>query len=55
MTNAPQYEDSTRAVSAIGSPRPSWSSSGRSMIGSAPSRCTAASTETRVRVEGFEK
>ena len=45
----------TRAVSAIGSPRPSCSSSGRSMIGRAPSRWIAASNETRVRVDGLEK
>ncbi len=54
-TIASQYAESALAVSATGSPRPSWSSSGRSTIGFRPSRAAAAANETRVRVEGFAK
>ena len=50
---ASTYRDSTRAVSAIDSPRESCSSSPRSTIGVAPSSATPTSNEIRVRVEGF--
>ena len=52
---ADAYPESTRAVSEIGSPRPSWSSSGRISSGAPPSRAIAACSETRVRVDGFWK
>ena len=45
--------ESARAVSATDSSRSSCSSSGRSMIGSMPSRCAAASNASGVRVEGL--
>src|SRR3954471_22936970 len=45
---------STRAVSAIGSPRPSWMSTAERNITSPPSSRTPTSKETRVRVEDFE-
>ena len=40
---------------AIGSPRPSCSSSGRSMIGEHPEPLRRGLSETRVRVDGFAK
>ena len=45
----------TRAVSLIGSPRPSWMSAAARNIGSPPSSRIPTSKETRVRVEDFEK
>src|ERR1051326_3314410 len=43
----------TRAVSLIGSPRPSWISFAERKIGSPPSSRIPTSKETRVRVEDF--
>ena len=42
-------------MSAIDSPRVSWSSSARRTIGVAPSSATPTSKDSRVRVEGFSK
>jgi hypothetical protein len=45
--------DSTRAVSSIGSPRPSWVPSLVRIVAWPPSSRTATSKLTRVRVEAF--
>src|SRR3990170_3807193 len=55
MVMASRYSDNVRAVSPIASPRPIWSSSVRSTIGSMPSIQAAASKLTRVRVDGLWK
>src|SRR3972149_2208541 len=55
MVMASRYSDNVRAVSPIASPRPIWSSSVRSRIGSMPSIHAAASNLTRVRVDGLWK
>src|SRR3546814_179356 len=47
--------DSTRAVSATVSPRPSWVPEGSSTTAWPPSWVAATSKETRVRVDGFSK
>src|SRR5574341_598171 len=55
MTNASRYRDSTRAVSATVSPRPSWISCAGKNTGWPPSWAIATSNDTRVRVEAFSK
>ena len=49
------YRSSTRAVSAIGSPRPSWTSRGERKCAVPPNWVTPTSKDTRVRVEDFMK
>src|ERR1051325_11029667 len=49
------YRESTRAVSAIGSPRPSCTSRGDRNKASPPSWYVPTSNETRVRVDDFMK
>ena len=44
---------STRAVSLIDSPRPSWDTAASMIIGLPPSSAIAVSKETLVRVEGL--
>ena len=55
ITIASHMRETTFAVSAIGSPRPSCNSSPRVKIGWPPRRTTAVSIEMRVRVEAFVK
>ena len=47
--------DMTRALSPIGSPRPSWVSRGERKIAWPPSWIIPASKDRRVRVEAFSK
>ena len=54
-TMAAENPASDRAVSAIVSPRPSCSSSGRSHERPHPQPGAAPANETRVRVDGFSK
>ena len=54
-TTTSTYRESTRPVSSIVSPRPSWSSAVDSATGCAPAEAAATSNETRVRVDGFSK
>ena len=54
-TTASTYRQSTRPVSSMVSPRPSWSSVDEITSGCAPSSATPTSNDTRVRVDGFSK
>ena len=49
------YRESTRAVSAIGSPRPSCTSRGERKSACPPSCQVPTSNDTRVRVDDFMK
>src|SRR3569832_2501157 len=53
MVTMSTMRDSTRAVSCIGSPRPSWVSRGERKIALPPHCSIAASKATRVRVDDF--
>ena len=56
MTGAqPRWPESTRAVSSIGSPRPSWVSRGDRNRAWPPNCAIPTSKDTRVRVEDFSK
>ena len=54
-TMASTYRLSTRPVSSMVSPRPSWRSVEEITNGCAPSSATPTSNDTLVRVDGFSK
>ena len=55
IITASSMRDITRALSAIGSPRPNWVSRGERKIACPPSWIMPASNDKRVRVEAFSK
>src|SRR3954465_12679645 len=55
QTIAAAWRPSTRAVSSIGSPRPSWLLPGSHTSGEPPSSATPTENDTRVRVDGLSK